>query len=113
MHREQGCCDERRIPREPTSWLSRQLDQMLRGLVYASGVAGDLGDDRVRHPSVVAVILNNKSRFIKQLDWTTARGPRRTPTIVVRVDPFLHVNRVAYVQRAVGATDDIDEEQNG
>ncbi len=39
MHREQVCCDERRIPREPTSWLSCQLDQRLRGLVYASGVA--------------------------------------------------------------------------
>src|SRR5947207_11450879 len=61
VHREQVCCDERRIPREPTDWLSRQFDQMLRGLVYASGVAGDLGDDRVRHPSVVPVILNDQS----------------------------------------------------
>jgi hypothetical protein len=46
VHSKQVCCDERRIAREPTSWLSPQLDQMLRGLDYLSGVAGDLGDDR-------------------------------------------------------------------
>jgi hypothetical protein len=33
LYRQQVYCDERRIPGEPTAWLSRQLDQMLRGLV--------------------------------------------------------------------------------
>jgi hypothetical protein len=32
---------------------------MLRGLIHASGVAGDLGDERVRHPNVVPVIKDN------------------------------------------------------
>ena len=29
------------------------------GLVHASDVAGDLGDDRVCHPGIVPVILNS------------------------------------------------------
>ena len=35
------------------------VDQELRVLLGSSGVARDLGDDRVRHPDIVAVILNN------------------------------------------------------
>ena len=61
LHRQQVRCDERRFPGEPTAWRSRRLDQVLRGRIYPGGFAGDLGDDRVRRPSVVSVILNSQS----------------------------------------------------
>ena len=100
MHREQVCCDERRIPREPAAWFGRQLDQMLRGLVYASGVAGDLGDDRVRHTSVVPVIVAvscNPATFARDMRLLLDGGYRLTA--VTPVDQFRYSAHVEIVAR--------------
>jgi hypothetical protein len=49
----------------------RQIDEQLGVFVGAADVARDLDDDRVGHPGIVPVVLNDKR-------WTNARsGIRR------------------------------------